>query len=85
MLFSTGMVSLAKISGASILPIICISEGYGEKRLIIEHPISIDKNADRERGLEDSVYQYVTLLESYIRRYPEQYKNWHLLSKAHGH
>ena len=72
-LFPTGMVSLAKISGAALLPIFCISEETGRKRLVIEPPISIDRGLERERGLENGVSQYVRLLESYIRRYPKQY------------
>ena len=75
-LFPTGMVSLAKISGASILPVFCIQEKNSTTRLIIESPIDIKTNLDRESGLENSVRQYVNLLESYIRKYPEQYRNW---------
>lgn len=72
-LFPTGMVSLAKISGAALLPIFCVSEETGRKRLVIESPIFIDRGLERERGLERGVSQYVSLLESYIRKYPKQY------------
>jgi hypothetical protein len=34
---------------------------------------------DREGNLEKTVIQYARLLESYIMKYPEQYRNWHLL------
>ena len=76
MLFSTGMVSLAKISGASILPILCIQEKNGKTSLIIEPPILIETEVGREQVLEKGVIQYVSLVESYIRKYPEQYRNW---------
>lgn len=75
-LFSTGMVSLAKISGASILPIFCIREKNGRTSLVIEPPILIETDVGRERVLEKGVLQYVSFLESYIRKYPEQYRNW---------
>jgi lauroyl/myristoyl acyltransferase len=75
-LFSTGMVSLAKISGASILPILCISEKNDKTSLIIEQPILIETEVGREQVLEKGVLQYVRLLESYIQKYPEQYRNW---------
>ena len=75
-LFSTGMVSLAKISGASILPMFCIQEKNGKTNLIIEPPILIETVVGREQVLEKGVLQYVSLLESYIRKYPEQYRNW---------
>ena len=78
-LFPTGMVSLAKRSGATLLPMFCITGENGGLRLIIERPIDIQ--GDREQGSENSVFQYVHLLESYIRRYPKNYKKWHLLGR----
>lgn len=80
-LFATGMVSLAKISCAPILPIFCIREANGSTNLIIECPINIERNADRESGLENSIAGYISLLESYIRKYPENYRGWHSLDQ----
>ena len=80
-LFSAGMVSLAKISGASILPIFCIEEDNGKTSLIIEPPIRIETERNRERALEEGIIQFVNLLESYIRRYPKQYRNWNFLGR----
>lgn len=77
--FSTGMVSLAKMSGATILPMFCIRERDGKTSLIIERPIRVEAEGGREGGLKDSVAEYADLLEAYIRRYPEQYRNWHLV------
>ena len=75
--FSTGMVSLARLSGATLLPLFCMRETREKTSLIIEGPIHIDPNVDRERCLEGSIRQYASLLESYILRHPEQYVNWH--------
>jgi lauroyl/myristoyl acyltransferase len=73
------MVSLAKLSGATILPLFCIQQDNEKATVIIEAPIQIDVNGERESGLERSIRQYAGLLESYIRRYPEQYLNWEVL------
>jgi lauroyl/myristoyl acyltransferase len=78
--FPTGMVSLARLSGASILPMFCVLE-RDTVCVVIEAPIRVSSDLDRERGLERSVTQYVRLLESYIQRYPDQYQNWNLLGK----
>jgi lauroyl/myristoyl acyltransferase len=56
----------------------CFREDSGE-RLVIETPIVIEDD-DRERGTREAVARYARLLESYVRRYPEQYRNWHVLS-----
>jgi lauroyl/myristoyl acyltransferase len=76
--FSTGMASLARLSGATILPMFCIQENGENANVIIERPISIEPNEDRERCLEKSIRHYAALLESYIVKYPEQYFNWRL-------
>lgn len=75
--FPTGLVSLAKLSGAAMLPLFCVQDAGDRTSIIIESPIYIDHDDDRERCLEKAVTQYVRLLESYIEKYPEQYRNWH--------
>jgi lauroyl/myristoyl acyltransferase len=74
--FPTATVSLAKLTGAPILPLFCIQESGDTVRLIIESPIPIEANGDRERCQEQTLIRYVSLLESYIKKYPEQYRNW---------
>src|SRR5262245_32448793 len=63
--FSTGIISLAKLSGATILPLFCIREGGWKTSVIIEGPIQIqiETNEDRDYCLETSVRQYTGLLE----------------------
>jgi predicted LPLAT superfamily acyltransferase len=70
------MVSLARMSGAPILPMFCIQERGCAACLTIEPPIEIQLKVSRERALENAFSQYIRLLESYIRKYPEQYRDW---------
>ena len=74
--FPTGMVSLAKLSGAALLPLICFQDRGNTARIVIGSPIPIDTDGDRERALEKTILGYTSLLESYIKEYPEQYRNW---------
>jgi len=83
-LFSTGMVSLAKISGATILPLFCFRQRNGQSTLIIEPPIQVETGTDREPGLEKSLIQYIQVLESYVMRFPEMYRNWQTLGDSMG-
>lgn len=71
--FSSGMVSLARLSGAPLLPIFCTQPD----RLVIEAPIAIDPDAERDRALQLVLEGYAALLETYIRRRPELYRGWH--------
>lgn len=78
--FPTGAVSLAKISGASMLPLFCFADAEGTTRLDILPPVQIRCDGEREQGLEKSVLEFTSLLESYLKNYPEQYRNWHYFS-----
>lgn len=80
--FSTGMVSMSKLSGAPILPLFCIKEESGKTTLIIKRPINMESVTDRKSGLESCVSIYANILETYIKLYPEQYRNWHLVGMA---
>jgi lauroyl/myristoyl acyltransferase len=77
--FPTGVVSLARISGAPILPLFCVAERGGDAVLIIEPPLPSTTGADRESGSEGSVRHYASLLDSYVRRFPAEYRHWHAL------
>ena len=73
--FASGVANLARLSGATVLPYFCF-EDEGRLRLIVETPIQI--GTSREDG-ERAVAQFAALLETYVRRYPHQYRGWHLL------
>jgi lauroyl/myristoyl acyltransferase len=72
--FAPGMVSLAKLSGAPLLPIFCT----GSDSLVIEAAIRVDPTAERERAVQQALGQYAALLETYVRRRPELYRSWHV-------
>ncbi len=73
--FPTGAVSLAKISGAPMLPIFCYAESDGTIRLEILPSLRVRFDGERERELETTILEYTNLLRSYAKSYPEQYRN----------
>ena len=80
--FSTGMVSLARMSGAAIVPIVCREMDDGKACLIIEEAIWVDEDEDRERQIEQIIARYAALFERYILREPALYRKWHMLSQV---
>jgi lauroyl/myristoyl acyltransferase len=76
MSFATGMVSVARTGGAALLPLFCVREPDGRLRVIVEPAIPVSHGRDRET-VEQPLRSYADLLGTYIRRYPEQYRNWH--------
>ena len=75
--FATGMVSLAQASGATLLPLFCVRDPRGRTQVIIEPAIAVPASGDREARSEAPLRQYAALLETYVRRHPEQYHSWH--------
>lgn len=80
--FSTGMVSLSRITEAPILPVFCTQEAADRIALIVEPSLGVDANMDRDNAAEVCIDQYVSLLESYVRKHPGQYYNWHVTHHA---
>ncbi|HEX7587747.1 MAG TPA: hypothetical protein VF478_05475 [Anaerolineae bacterium] len=64
--FATGAISLAKLTGASVLPMYCWRDTRDHFQLKIEPPLA----------LEAGMRPYVEQLEMYVRRSPEQYRGW---------
>jgi lauroyl/myristoyl acyltransferase len=83
-LFPAGLISLAQFCGSPILPLHCVTERDGRLRVVIDAPIRIAPDADRERDHQHALQQLAQLLESYVWRYPGQYRNWHLIGPADG-
>jgi lauroyl/myristoyl acyltransferase len=80
-MFPTGMISLARITEAPLLPIFCFEKPGGSCHLVIEGPICPWSETDAERGQSTrrAAREYLAHLESYARRFPGQYRGWHLI------
>jgi lauroyl/myristoyl acyltransferase len=77
------MVSLARMSGAAILPILCLEREDGKASLILEEAIRVGDDDDRERQIEGVLSRYAELMERYIHRDPASYRSWHMAARVH--
>jgi lauroyl/myristoyl acyltransferase len=75
-LFSTGMISLARSSGATVLPLFCLGEGYLQFEAVIEPPIDVESSAERDVSVTAAVAQFAEVLARYAATYKEQYSGW---------
>lgn len=67
-LFSPGLARFARLTHAVVLPVFLVRKPNYQHQLIIEQPIDITEKDD-----ETVIKEFVAILESYIRRYPEHY------------
>jgi len=76
--FATGMVSLAKVSGAALLPLFCVQDRDGIPTLTIGPPIAVEAGEGRQSALQNGVAQWVALFESHVKAHPGKYRAWHI-------
>ena len=59
--------------GSAVVPVFLVREEGDTFRLILEKPIYPDCNMDEETAVVDLTKKYISLIEFYIRRYPDQW------------
>ncbi|MGB2705728.1 MAG: lysophospholipid acyltransferase family protein [Candidatus Omnitrophota bacterium] len=65
-------VALALASGAPLIPCFMIRE-KNHHRLVLEDPIELEEKSDKEETIKFNTQKWSCVIESYIKRYPEQW------------
>ena len=68
-----GPVILAMAARAPILPSFSVMEAPGRYRGIIEAPLPLRYGPDRQEALRHNLQMIATVMERYVRRYPDQW------------
>ncbi len=75
-----GPVVLAKRTGATILPMFAIREKNNKHRIIFGPPVELEETGDKEKDILINSAKFTKIIESYVRKYPEQwlwtYRRW---------
>ena len=75
--FPLGPATLARATRAPIVPVFLVREGWKGLSIHVEAPIEVERTSDRERDLGEATERLVRVYESFVRRYPEQWFNFH--------
>lgn len=80
--FTAGPATLARATGAELVPIFFMVEpsGSGMGRKVahyIEEPIAVPHTSDRQADIMTATEKLVRVYERYVARYPEQWYNFH--------
>jgi Kdo2-lipid IVA lauroyltransferase/acyltransferase len=78
---------LAMRTGAPILPVFMVRNGYQKHRLLIKEPLQLIDTGDIKRDVEANTQQINHVLESMIRQYPDQWfwvhRRWERKKRSH--
>ncbi len=68
-----GLATMALRSGAPVIPVFMIREGFKRHRLIIREPLRLIHTGNLKRDVEANTQLFNQVLESIIRQYPDQW------------
>ncbi len=75
-----GPVVLAKRTGATVLPMFVVREMNNRHRIIFGPPVELEVTGNKEKDILVNSAKFTKIIESYVRRYPEQwlwtYRRW---------
>ncbi|OGL45092.1 MAG: hypothetical protein A2149_03080 [Candidatus Schekmanbacteria bacterium RBG_16_38_11] len=69
--FALALLSLR--TDVPVIPVFIIREGLSKHRVKFEKPVEIEKGIDRKKYLVDFTQAITTVIENYVREYPEQW------------
>jgi lauroyl/myristoyl acyltransferase len=78
--FSVGPFRIAARGQVPLIPAFIIREGHQSHRLILEPPILV--KSDDPVTIQQAVNRYTTLLEHYVRAYPDHWFSWARLRRT---
>jgi KDO2-lipid IV(A) lauroyltransferase len=68
-----GLAVLAMKTGAPVVPVFMVRNGFGKHRLIIQKPLELVRTGDIKKDVEANTQLFNHTLESMIRQYPDQW------------
>jgi KDO2-lipid IV(A) lauroyltransferase len=68
-----GLAVLAMKTGAPVVPVFMIRDGFGKHRLVIQEPLELVHTGDIKKDVEANTQLFNHTLESMIRQYPDQW------------
>jgi KDO2-lipid IV(A) lauroyltransferase len=71
--FPRGPLRVAMATGATVLPAFIVQMPDGRYRAVVEEPLEVTRSSDRDAALADNIRRYATILERYVREFPEQW------------
>ena len=65
--------ALALRTSAPVIPVYNVREPNGTYRIVLEPEVVLDRSGDTRRDMEENTANFNRIIESYVRRHPEQW------------
>ena len=82
-----GLAVLAMKTGAPVLPVFMVRDGFQVHRLIVKEPLELIRTGDIKKDVEANTQLFNHTLESMIRQYPDQWfwvhRRWERKKRVH--
>jgi KDO2-lipid IV(A) lauroyltransferase len=75
--FPLGPATLARATRAPIVPVFMVRDGEKGFASHVEEPILVERTSDRDGDIRRATTRVVAVYESYVRRFPFQWFNFH--------
>lgn len=75
--FPLGPATLARAARAPLVPVFMVREGQTGFTSRVEEPLLVERTSDRDADIREATTRLVAVYESYVRRYPFQWFNFH--------
>jgi KDO2-lipid IV(A) lauroyltransferase len=72
-----GLALIAMKTGAPVVPIFSVRQGDGRYRIVIEKEVELINTGDRVRDVQDNTTLFTNIIESYVRKHPDQWFWFH--------
>jgi KDO2-lipid IV(A) lauroyltransferase len=71
---ATGPAHLALKTGAPVVPVFIVRQGDNTQRVIVEPPLDFKPSGNKERDVTMITTEFTRIIESYVRKYPGQWR-----------
>jgi len=72
-----GLALLALKTNAPVIPTFAVKQSDGRYRIIFDKEVQLIRTGDKTKDVEENTALFTNIIESYIRRYPEQWFWFH--------
>lgn len=74
--FPTGMMRVAQVTGAPVVPVFQVGAPPDRLRVVLEEPLTVERGEDPEGALSAALSDYATRLERHVLENPACWEHW---------